>query len=398
MTTETIDAPAAAPAAPAADTRPSNDPRQFDSIGDAVAELERRDAARRAAARAEKQAKAEQAFSDMEDERNADLGRRRAVQDDDADEGDDDEDSPKSRRASERDEDDGEDDAEIEALDDTSDDDADEATDDEDDDEQPRKVVRLDGKEIEIPKGTPRALVETVTKLADDLKADYTRKTQEAAEVRRIAAERAQAIEAQLQQVQRAQQAVVAMANQLIGSPPPLELAQTDIGSYTIQKELYEQRMRQLQALGAHSQQIEAAQRQQMEAAQQEALREEAQKFIEKLPEMAKPEKRKAFLDAAIRTAEASGFAPEDVAGVADHRMLHLLNRLVVAERKVAAYEKASGDVRSKLDAVPPRVLRSGTQPDPNSVRSERKTKAKQAFLRSGKTMADVRRYLAATE
>ena len=57
----------------------------------------------------------------------------------------------------------------------------------EDEAEQPQEdaqpdLIDLDGKKLEIPEGTPPELVKTVQKMAADLKADYTRKTQAAAD------------------------------------------------------------------------------------------------------------------------------------------------------------------------------------------------------------------------
>lgn len=49
-------------------------------------------------------------------------------------------------------------------------------------DESTAEVVDLDGHKMELPKGTPKVLVDTVQKMAADLKADHTRKTQGIAE------------------------------------------------------------------------------------------------------------------------------------------------------------------------------------------------------------------------
>lgn len=57
--------------------------------------------------------------------------------------------------------------------------------------------IEFDGKTLEIPKGTPPELVIGVTKLANDLKADYTRKTQEVAESRKSIEQRSEAIQQQ---------------------------------------------------------------------------------------------------------------------------------------------------------------------------------------------------------
>lgn len=57
--------------------------------------------------------------------------------------------------------------------------------------------VEFDGKKLAIPAGTPPELVIGVTKLANDLKADYTRKTQEVAESRKSIEARSEAIQQQ---------------------------------------------------------------------------------------------------------------------------------------------------------------------------------------------------------
>ena len=375
--TETAVAEAPEQAAPA----PATAPRSFDSVEDAVAELDRRDAARRAekaAARA-KAAEAEKPEPKAE-----------AQQDEDSD------DSEEAEEADEADED--EDEVRRQADDDEdSEDEREEAPAEEDDDEPPVKVVRLDGQDVEIPKGTPRALVEKVSKLAEDLKADYTRKTQEVAQARSALAESAKANEEMVAQVQRAQQTVLRMAQQMIGEPPSLELAQSDIQAYTIQKALYEQRVQQLQALNQESGGLTQAQQQRAAKEREQALAEEARKMISVMPALAKPEARDKFLASAVEAAAKSGFSREDVQSVADHRMLHLLGRLIDAEARLAAQERAGSSVSAKLKNVPPKVAKAGAASNDNG-HGDRARKAKAQFLRSGRTLADVKRYLSATE
>lgn len=378
---------------------PAEAPRRtsFDSVEQAVAELERRSAERRAAKKAEKAAASEP----------EEAPEQQAKRRDEADDEDDEEEPRRKDRKAERRaelEDDG-DDSEDEAADaedgggedEESDDERDEATAEEDDDEPATKVVKLDGKEIEIPKGTPRALVETVSKLAEDLKADYTRKTQEAALAKQTAAERTKAGEELLAQVQRAQQTVLRMAQQMIGEPPSLELAQTDIQSYTIQKALYEQRVQQLQALNQESGGLTQAQQQRAAAEREQALAEEARRMVAVMPALAKPETRERFLLSAVDAASKSGFSREDVAAVSDHRMLHLLGRLIDAETRLAALDKAGTSVSAKLKNVPPKPVKAGVASS-DQGRGDKARKAKADFLRSGRTMKDVQRYLAATD
>lgn len=62
-------------------------------------------------------------------------------------------------------------------------------------------VVEFDGKQWELPPGTPPELADGVKKMADDLKADYTRKTQSVADLRRAAEEQARITSEQTQLV-----------------------------------------------------------------------------------------------------------------------------------------------------------------------------------------------------
>lgn len=374
--TAVAEAPEQATPAPAAA------PRSFDSVADAVAELDRRDAARRAE-KAAARAKAAEAEKPEP--------KAQAQQDEDS------EDSDEAEEADEDDEE--EDDVRRQADDDDEDseDEREEAPAEEDDDEPPVKVVRLDGQDVEIPKGTPRALVDKVSKLAEDLKADYTRKTQEVAQARSALAESAKANEEMIAQVQRAQQTVLRMAQQMIGEPPSLELAQSDIQAYTIQKALYEQRVQQLQALNQESGGLTQAQQQRAAKEREQALAEEARKMISVMPALAKPEARDKFLASAVEAAAKSGFSREDVQSVADHRMLHLLGRLIDAEARLAAQERAGSSVSAKLKNVPPKVAKAGAASNDNG-HGDRARKAKAQFLRSGRTLADVKRYLSATE
>lgn len=266
-------------------------------------------------------------------------------------------------------------------------DERDEATDDEDEgaDEDETTTVDLDGKKLEIPKGTPKALVETIKAMAGELKTDYTRKTQEVAQARAQVEERTQANQTLLDQVQRAQKAVVSMAQQLMGQPPSLELAQSDPGTYIAQKALYEQRMAHLQSLSGEGEQLTRAQQQRQHQEQQQAEAQEQQALLRVMPAMASPESRKAFMTAAVHVASGSGFSAEDVASVGDHRMLHLIARLVDAERKVSAQAKAGETVKSKLTNTPPKVLKPGATmqgkktPQEESMTQLRKFKTKDA-------------------
>jgi hypothetical protein len=406
----------AAPA-PAAD---SGEAKTYANEYEAVAELERRESERRAQRKAERAERDEriaqqrEKAAEAEREIEADAKREREEADEEDDEprrrkADDKADEDKPRRkadkaksdeadgeeADEDSEDDGDD---VPAADEDDADDSDE--DDDEDDKSLRKPEKLKvgDTEVEIPKGTPKAAVEAIKSLQHRLTADYTRKTQEAAETRKAAAERTEAADSLLQQVQRAQQAVVSMAQRLIGNPPPLELAQSDPAGYLYAKEAYEARVRDLQALNAHTGELTRSQQQQRQQAQQQALLEEAQRTVKVLPQLADPAKRTAFLESAVQAASASGFTPEDVASVTDHRMLHLLDRLVKAERRLSALDGASKSVKSKLADVAPKPLRAGNAGTQSQGQMNKASRAREMFMKSGRSMKDVQRYLEALD
>lgn len=379
----------------------------FDSPREAVAELERRTNARREARRADKAeredkvAEARAKAAKVEAEMEADL-------DDDGEEPDprkvdkteDKPDKPEKAKVKAKDTDDGEEAAD-EDTDDAGDDvpaEEDEAEDgDEDDDSDKLKTsekLKVGDTEVEIPKGTPKAAVEAIKSLQQRLTSDYTRKTQEVAQGRQAVAQRAQEIEAQTAQVLQAQETVTRMAEQMLGHPPSIELAQTDIQQYTIQKALYEQRMAQLQGLGQQGQALRQQQAQEQQAQQEQRRAQEAQQMLRVLPALSSPEARQRFSEQAVAVAGGSGFSPDDVAAVSDHRMLHLLARLMYAESQLQAFNKAGSSVKTRLANVPPKAVRGGNASS-DQGKGARTQKASQEFMSSKRSLADVKRFLA---
>lgn len=395
MSEEVIDTPTAAPAPAAA-------PKTFDSVADGVAELERRANERRLARRADKaereervaedRQKAAKTVADMESDLDAE---------DEAEDGE--EAKPKRKPAAKdtrqaADDSDGEEDSEDDG-DDVSAEDEDDADDSDEDDEDDDKSLKKPEKlkvgdtEVEIPKGTPKAAVEAIKSLQHRLTSDYTRKTQEVAQGRQAVAQRAEALETQSQQVLQAQEAVVRLAEQMVGQPPPLEMAQHDIQQYTIQKALYEQRVAQLQGLGGHAQQLKQAQAQRQQQEQQQRLAQEEQQMLRVMPALANPQARQQFLAQAVRAVQASGFSPEDVAAVGDHKMLHFIARFVHMESQLAAMQRAGGSVKTKLANVPPKTVRGGNA-SPDQGKGARDQKAQKEFMNSKRSLQDVKRYL----
>lgn len=343
-------------------------PSQFDSVADAVAELDRRESARAEQRAAEKAAKAAPASEPEQVE----------------------------EQASDQPLNDAEDNTDPPPPEDEGNDESDNvATDDQDADEQdvPPAIVNFDGKALEIPKGTPPALVEAVQKLGNDLKADYTRKTQEVAAERQQVHAAYQQTSQLAQQLQQAQSTLVQFYQAAIGEPPPLELAQTDPQAFLIQREMHARKVQQFQELMQQGQGLSEQQRQMTQQARMQYLSEQMQKLVKAAPELADKGKRTEFQQRIAPVAEKYGVTPDDLATIGDHRVLLMLRDLA----RLQSREQAAGTVKQKMANVPPKVNKPGTASH-DAGKGVKTAQAKQQFMRSGRTMRDVARYLRETE
>lgn len=330
------------------DDRGDSQSTEIASVADAMAELDRRDAARA------KEAGASEDADEGEDE----VG----TSDDDA--GDD------------------------EAPDDESD------TEDEDAPDEPAEV-EFDGKKLAIPKGTPPALVEAVKSLGNDLKADYTRKTQEVAQERGQVAQARQHIGQQIAQAQQNAQALAQLAQSVLGEEPGLDLAQSDPHTYLVQQGLYKQRMQVFQGLQYQAQQ---AQQQAVEMqAQQTAENKtrEQQALFNAMPELKDTAKREAFAQAALKVAERYNLPQATVFSDSTNHNLFLMLRDLAEFHKI---KEQTATAKTKLASVPPPKVHKSTasagQTEQKTVRSK---EAKTQFMKSGRSMKDVERWIRST-
>lgn len=357
MSDETISAvpesaPEQAPSAPA--PAPAERQTQFGSVQEAVAELERRESARRAERQAAKaSAQASQAPTQEPEE------------------ADDEPPSPDPLESSYEDFDES---AEV-ATDEPQDEPEDAGTDADLDE------IEINGKKYKVPKEAALR------------QADYTRKTQE------VAAERAQVHAAYQQTAQLAQQLSQAQAvlshfyQSAIGQPPGLDLAQSDPQAYLVQREMHEQRLKAFQNLTQQGQQL-AAYQQQMSAQQMQELKQrENAELLRHLPELRSDQKRAEFASKAIEVGQRYGYTAEEVSSVMDHRAIRMLADLA----KLQGRQSVEKTVKQKLSNVPPKVAKPGTQ-SPDGGKGVRTTEAKRQFMKSGRSMRDVARYLNSIE
>lgn len=257
-------------------------------------------------------------------------------------------------------------DALVDALDDdeqeaTVDDGEDSGPDDSGDDgeqESQLELIDLDGKRLEIPPGTPPALVEAVKKTVADLKADYTRKTQATAEAARSVQMKESSLQLQEQFIRTNSQRMAQLTNaqerlsqyeqidwQSLIDADPVHAQKMQV-AYQQERRAAEQLHQQL--LHDEDQRSQAAAAYQMQkVAEGEALLQKA------IPKWGADKKRQV-----LENALTYGYAREELDGLADPRHVMVLHdaaqwRALQAQKKTA--------MQKVTDA--PRVVRPGTAP-----------------------------------
>ena len=197
------------------------------------------------------------------------------------------------------------------------------AQDEASDDQEPGPIkVEFDGKSWELPKGTPPELAEGVKKMADDLKADYTRKTQSIAEMRRQTEETAKATQQQaeliavsatkvveLREVQRQIEQIEAIDINVLADQDPQQAIRLQ-AAHTRLIQQREGKQREVFETQQQAQALTAQERQRALAQAAEELKKAVPDFT---PSMAQ----------AIReNTKAYGFTDAELENVTDHRLV----------------------------------------------------------------------------
>ena len=199
----------------------------------------------------------------------------------------------------------------------------DSAQDEASEDQEPGPIkVEFDGKTWELPKGTPPELAEGVKKMADDLKADYTRKTQSIAEMRRQTEETAKATQQQAELIAVSATKVVELRE------VQRQIEQIEAIDFNALADQDPQQAIRLQA--AHTrliQQREGKQREVFETQQQaQALTaQERQRALAQAAEELKkavPDFTPSMAQAIRENTKAYGFTDAELENVTDHRLV----------------------------------------------------------------------------
>jgi hypothetical protein len=237
--------------------------------------------------------------------------------------------------------------------------------------EQPQTfTVKVDGKEVavtldELQKGYSRTQ-------------DYTRKTQQIAEVRKQVEAETQAVRAERGQYA---QLLGALQAQLQASEPQVDLDRLyneDPIEWVRQKEVLRERQEKAYAIQAEQQRLVQLSQQEQQQSMQQHLESQKDALLAALPEWKDPKKAKLEKAMLIESAKSAGFSDEDLKSVYDHRLVLLLRKAALFDQMV-----------SKRQGIKP-VVNNGPRPaKPGAAgrvsATSEVTRAKQRLAKTGR-------------
>jgi len=207
---------------------------------------------------------------------------------------------------------------------------------------------------------------------------DYTRKTQQIAEVRKQVEAETQAVRAE-----RAQYAQLlgALQAQLQATEPQVDLDRLyneDPIEWVRQKEILRERQEKAYAIQAEQQRLAQLSQQEQQQAMEQQLIAQKDALLAALPEWKDPNKAKAEKALVVETAKSVGFSEDDLKQVYDHRLVLLL-------RKAGLYDQ----MMSKRQGIKP-VVSNGPRPaKPGAAgrvsTTTESTRAKQRLAKTGR-------------
>jgi|TARA_R110000764_G_scaffold56817_3_gene123937 hypothetical protein len=224
-------------------------------------------------------------------------------------------------------------------------------------------TVKVDGEEIEVNLDELRNGYQR--------QADYTRKSQSLAEQRK-------AVEANLNAVQQEREQYAQILGnmaenqnaelQRFANMDWADLKETDPMEYMEKRLEYQESKEKIAEV--HNERVRVQQQTETEMGQflQEKLHKEAELLSKALPEYTDPGSN--FKDEVRNYALELGFSPEDIDGIADHRVILVLHKAMMQDRVPAKKSKQAA----------PKVVKSGT-PQTKAQRSRRTVQAKRERL-----------------
>jgi len=237
--------------------------------------------------------------------------------------------------------------------------------------EQPQTfTVKVDGKEVtvtldELQKGYSRTQ-------------DYTRKTQQIAEVRKQVEQETHAVRAEREQYA---QLLGALQAQLQSSEPQVDLERLyheDPIEWVRQKEVMRERQEKLGAIQSEQQRLSQVSQYEQQRAMEAQLASQQEALLAALPDWKDPKKAKAEKALVIESAKAAGFTDEDLKSVYDHRLVLLLRKAALFDQMVSKRQGIKPVVNNG-----PRTAKPGAAGRVSTTTES--TRAKQRLAKTGR-------------
>jgi hypothetical protein len=240
----------------------------------------------------------------------------------------------------------------------------------EEQEQQQTFTVKVDGKEVsvtldELQKGYSRTQ-------------DYTRKTQQIAEVRKQVEQETHAVRAEREQYA---QLLGALQAQLQSSEPQIDLDRLyheDPIEWVRQKEVMRERQEKLGAIQSEQQRLSQVAQYEQQRAMEAQLASQQEALLAALPDWKDPKKAKAEKALVIESAKAAGFTDEDLKSVYDHRLVLLLRKAALFDQMVSKRQGIKPVVNNG-----PRTAKPGAAGRVSTTTES--TRAKQRLAKSGR-------------
>ena len=252
----------------------------------------------------------------------------------------------------------------------TSEEQSEEEEEPEEEEQQQTFTVKVDGKEVsvtldELQKGYSRTQ-------------DYTRKTQQIAEVRKQVEQETQAVRAEREQYA---QLLGALQAQLQSSEPQVDLDRLyheDPIEWVRQKEVMRERQEKMAAIQSEQQRLSQVSQYEQQRAMEAQLASQQEALLAALPEWKDPKKAKAEKALVIESAKAAGFTDEDLKSVYDHRLVLLLRKAALFDQMVSKRQGIKPVVNNG-----PRTAKPGAAGRVSTTTES--TRAKQRLAKTGR-------------
>jgi len=210
--------------------------------------------------------------------------------------------------------------------------------------------------------------------------ASFTRSTQEVAKEREVLTQKAAEVETVARTLQQQRDFLLQASQQFLPQPPDESLLDNTSPSfdpirYMSAKADYEKKVQALQQMHQMSQAEQARMAQEQQGQTQQKRNQEAQKLLEVMPELSKPDVYNKFWAESVDTMSEYGFSAEELNGALDHRLYKVY-------RDLAAYRRARSRLPAVKEAVQSKPVMTGKKRMDPQEKSSRERQVRHEQLR----------------